>query len=245
MAGNIGNDPFFWPISWGFDWFDEASLTYDLDRADTVEFFDTIKRFYDHVGAEKMSGFRTGYGTWTASPNSGFPAGAQAMIITGSWSPGWLAISAPENNYEFTWMPVPNSRKGTKAQTLGGHTMLLFNTSDHPEEAFDFERYVTCNDEAADTLFETNGFQPGRISWWNNLDPGDFPDYDGLGFFKASLSGEADEMWGTEANPATEQAKESFTTVREAVIFGDITSEEAASRMQEELTTALAELLET
>ncbi len=241
MGGSIANNPWFWPKSWGFDFFKD--MEFDIDRPETVEIFETIKMFYDHVGAEKMAGFRSGYSTWTASPNSGFPAGAQAMIITGSWSPGWLALSAPDKDFTFTWMPVPANRKGKKVQTFGGHTVLISNTSKHPEESFEFERYLACDDEAADILFKENGFTPGRVSWWKALTPADYEGFDGMEFFIESLTGAANELWATEANPVTDQTNQEFVKAREAVIYGEITPAEAAKQMQENVSKALEDML--
>ena len=144
MGGSVGaGDPWMWPTSWGFDYFDEAVPEFKIDRPETAEIFSTIKKFYDFVGVEKMTAFRKGYGTWTSSPTAGFPAGAQAMVITGGWSPGWLSLSAPDKHFAYSWMPVSAARKGIKVQVWGGHAPLIFAGTKYPEEAFKFAEYLT------------------------------------------------------------------------------------------------------
>lgn len=241
MGGSIGyGDPWMWPPSWGFDYFDEQTFEFDIDRPETAEIFSTIKMFYDYVGVEKMEAFRKGYGTWTASPTAGFPAGAQAMIITGGWSPGWLSVSARDRHFAYTWMPVSTPRKGKKVQIWGGHAPIMFQGSKHPEEAFRFAEYLTCDDEAANILWESIGFQPARYSWWAKVD---VTKYEGFEFFAKSIV-EADEMWPSQPNPITGVTSDEWTKARDGVNYGDITPEQAARDMQAALTKALQEMLE-
>lgn len=241
MGGSIGaGDPWMWPPSWGFDYFDEDNLAFDVDRPETAEIFATIKQFYDHVGVEKMEAFRTGYGTWTASPTAGFPAGAQAMVITGGWAPGWLEISAPDTRFAYTWMPVSTPRKGTKTQIWGGHAPLIFKGAEYPEEAFRFAEYLTGEDAAANILWEQVGFQPARLSWWANVDTSK---YQGFEFFAKSVL-EADEFWPSQPNPVVSVTADEWAKARDAVNYGDSTPEQAAQDMQEALTVALADMME-
>lgn len=241
MGGSIGaGDPWMWPPSWGFDYFDEENGEFDIDRPETAEIFSTIKMFYDYVGVEKMAAFRKGYGTWTASPTAGFPAGAQAMIITGGWSPGWLTQSAPDKRFAYSWMPVSAPRKGKKLQVWGGHAPLIFKDAKHREQAFRFAEYLTCDDEAASILWEGVGFQPARRSWWAQVDAGR---YQGFDFFVKAVT-EADEVWPDQPNPIVSVTGDEWVKAYEGVIYGDLAPQQAATNMQIALTKALAEMLD-
>jgi len=239
MGGSIGaGDPWMWAASWGFDYFDETAMKFNLDRPETAEILSTIKKFYDFVGVEKMAAFRKGYGTWTFSPTAGFPAGVQAMVVTGGWSPGWLAQSAPDKHFAYTWMPVSTPRKGKKVQIWGGHAPIIFKDSKHTQEAYRFAEYLTCDDEAANIMWEGVGFQPARLSWWKKVDAGR---YQGFDFFVKSIT-DADEKWPDEPDPVVSSMGNEWVKARDGVNFGNFTPEEAATRWQEAMTKALQDM---
>ena len=89
----VSGSVFFWTRSHGVEYWDAANLKYNLDNPETAEAFATMKKFYDHVGAEKIDGFRKSYGQWTQSPTAAFPTGVSATIVNGYWQPGELTKS--------------------------------------------------------------------------------------------------------------------------------------------------------
>lgn len=239
MGGSIGyGDPFMWPICWGFDYYDEAKEEFNLDNADMVEGFATIKKFYDFVGAEKMAAFRESYGTWTG-PNAGFIVGTQAVQINGYWTPGEAAHLAPDKNYGYSWIPVPARRKGTKVQSTGGHYIVIPKGAKHPEQMFHFAQFLLMSDVANDAIFNALGWLPPRKSYMKKADIGKYP---GLDWFVRSAE-EADEMGAVEMNPITSVTADKWGDATDGVIYGEMTPQEAAKFMQEELTEELRKLL--
>jgi multiple sugar transport system substrate-binding protein len=234
-------DPFFWPPSFGFDWWqaDDNSFHFDDERFTAI--LTTIKSFYDFAGVEKMSGYRSSYGTWTGSPTSSFPAQVQAMIVNGPWQPGELARSSPDGEFMYTWGPTPTDREGTTFQSSGGHYGSIPQGSPHSEEAIQFLEFCTRN-EVQDIIFDQTGWLGPRISWNQKLD---VTTYKGLDFYIQTIT-EAKELRPSEGCPVSSFVGNQWTTAVDAVNFGDKTPEQAAADMQtlctEELRTQFPEL---
>ena len=238
MGGSIGfGDPFFWPKSWGFVYYDEKAKKFDLDNPSMVEGYETIKRFYDLVGAEKMAAFRQSYGTWIG-PSASFPVATQAAQINGYWTPGEMAVNAPDLNIEYSWPMVPASRKGTKVQSMGGHYIFLPTGSPHPKEAFRFGEYM-MSDKACDIIFNGLGWLPSRKSY---LAKADIAKYKGLDWFVRSVD-EATELTEVIMDPITQITATTVSKNGDAVIYGDKTPQQAAADLQATLSEELQKML--
>jgi len=221
-------DPFFWPPSFGLDWWSSDDNTFHFDDERFIAILQTIKMFYDHAGVEKMAGYRSSYGTWTQSPTASFPAQVQAMIINGPWQPGELAHSSPDGEYMYTWGPTPTDRRGVKFQSSGGHYGSIPQGAKNPELAFRFLEFASLN-EVQDIVFDRTGWLGPRISWNQALD---VSKYSGLEFYINSIT-EADELRPSEGCPISNFVGNQWTTNVDAVNFGDKTPEQAAADMQQ------------
>jgi multiple sugar transport system substrate-binding protein len=70
-----------------------------------------------------------------------FVTGKVAMIITGPWRINQMAQLAPDVNYGFTYIPVPN--EGDESATwAGGWAAALIPDSDAPDEAWRFMQFL-------------------------------------------------------------------------------------------------------
>ena len=239
MGGSIGfGDPFFWPKSFGFVYYDDANKAFDCDNAGMVESYETIKRFYDLVGAEKMSAFRQSYGTWTG-PSASFCVATQAVQNNGYWTPGEMKTISPDLNIAYSWVPVPAARKGTKVQSMGGHYIFLPVGSPNPEAAFKFGEYM-MTDAGCDIIYNGLGWLPSRKSYLEKADLSKFP---GLEWFVNSTK-EATELTEVIMDPITQITYNTFTKNSDAVIYGDKTPQQAAADLQTTLSTELKAMLE-
>lgn len=239
MGGSIGNgNPWMIPASWGFQYYDVESRTYNIDNEEMVSAWETLKQFYDLVGPEQISGFRQSYGQWTG-PTSAFASGVEAMLISGYWTPGSLSNSAPDKNFAYTWLPVPDDRADTRVQVAGGHYIVIPSVAKNPETMYKFAEY--CNsDEACDIIYESLGWLPARKSYVENRD---VSNYSGLDFFIES-SLDNDEYGSIVTDPITGITAQTWYDLREEHYFGDITAEQAVAQMQETCTESLAEMLD-
>lgn len=232
-------DPWMWPHMWGFNYINEA-MEYDIDREETVEFLNVIKMFSDDVGLEKLEGLAWGFG---GAGRGAFGLGKAAMRITYPSGPGPVWRENPKQTYDFTYVPVPASRKGTTIQTAGGHAGLITKDSLHPEESFDLAVFLT-QQEACDILFDANGWVSPRKSWREAVDMSAYPEnvQEDILFFADSLE-DADEVWVVR-DPIEGITQTVWQRTYQGVQFGDITAEEGAAQMQEELTRELAAFME-
>ena len=228
MGGSLQFDNgFYASLSWGFDWFDEDTGTFDLANDMMAESFDIAGEFYRIAGPDNMAGMRQveGQGTWGGS----FNTEVQAMIIEGYWHPGETHFEKPEvaEHNRASWAPVPSNRRGTKVQGYGGHYILLFKEAEHPIEAFKIAELV--NTEAVcDLIFNVVGWLPALKPYLEKVDP---TTYNGLDFYMRSVN-EA-TAWHTPARcPITGYVQTQYTELREAVYRDEMTGSQAAEEFQ-------------
>jgi ABC-type glycerol-3-phosphate transport system substrate-binding protein len=238
MGSSIGaGDPFFLPVSFGFEYYDVNGKKYNLDNPEFIDGLTTIKKFYDLLGAEKMASFRQSYGTWTG-PGTGICAATQVAQINGYWTPGELNVCAPEKKYAYSWPMVPASRKDKKIQCTGGHYVLIPKGAAHAETAFHFGEFLNT-DTACDVIFNSIGWLPSRKSYMARAD---ISKYRGLDWFVKSAT-ESNELHAVVNDPLTAVTSKKFGEATQAVIYGSKTPEQAAKDMQDELTKELEAFL--
>ena len=238
MGGSFGyGDPWIIPNSWGFEYYDADNAKFNINNPEMVEAWEVFTPFYDHVGAEKMAGFRQSYGTWT-DPAASFVVGTQAYQINGYWTPGSLTHIVPDTKFTYSWMPVPTKRKGKKVQVAGGHYVVITTTSKHPEEMYKFAEF--CNtDKGAGMIYDGLGWLPASKSFLTKIDTSVYP---GLDWYVKSAQ-EYDELREIPVNPVEGICADTWNKLREQVYFHQITAAEGVAQMQQEVEKALADML--
>jgi len=218
-----------WDVStsWGFDWYDENSGKFNLNNDSMVDYFKTSKRFVDLIGMDKMTAFYgvQGQGSWGGA----YYSGTLATMLDGYWEPGEIAsVSADLSKINrSSWIPVPASKKGTRAQGAGGHIVLVFKGAKHNELMYKISEWLTTQ-TPSDINFKTVGWLPARAKYLDSVDP---KTYTGLEFFLKSAK-EA-TYWGkTYKCPITNFIGTIYPQVREDVYRGNTTPEKAAADLQ-------------
>jgi ABC-type glycerol-3-phosphate transport system substrate-binding protein len=228
MGGSLQFDNgFYAALSWGFNWFDEEAGTFNLNNDMMAESFDVEGEFYRFAGPDNMAGMRQveGQGTWGGS----FNTEVQAMLIEGYWHPGETSSEKPEvaEHNRSSWPPVPDSRKGTKAQGYGGHYILLFKEAPNAEPAFKIAELMNTT-PACDVMFQELGWLPALKPYLATVDQTTYP---GLEFYFKSVD-EA-TAWHTPARcPITGFVQTQYVELREAVYRDEMTGAEAAEEFQ-------------
>jgi len=226
-----------WMDSFGAKWWDQPNLSFTFDQEAVIRTFTTIKKFYDSVGVTKMEGYRSSYGTWTASPQASFPAGVEGMILDGYWSPPWMKTNGPKVNFTATWAPTSEERKGKKYQNVGGHQGNIPKGAKHPEEAFKLLEFLTT-DEAATINWDKTGFLSARKSWVQKNTDRIIKDVPQEEFFLRSMF-EADEMWPSPLCPIVGFVGSEWNKAVSNVNYGKRTPEEAAKDLQAAVTAEM------
>jgi len=227
------------PALWGFHYITE-DLKYDIDREETVEFLSLIKAFYDEVGAEKMEAVSAGF---QGIERGAFGVGKQAMQVSYMSAAAAVWQVNPAQRYKFTWVPVPESRKGTKVATRGGHAGVVMKNAKHPDEAFELAVFLT-QPVVCDMLFEVYGWFGPRKSWRETVDLSFYPEQvqENILYY-ANAFDEADELWW-DKDPIEGVCSNEWTKAWQGVVYGEFTAEEAAVQMQANMTKELERTLE-
>jgi multiple sugar transport system substrate-binding protein len=222
------NDGSFHAESWGVTWWDRDTQTFYLNDPRMAEGFDTMNEFVKVIGPDNLSGFRAaeGQGNW----GTAFEAGVQAMIIEGYWHPGETYNTKPEvGQYNrATWVPVPDSRRGTKIQFAGGHMVFLYKDAANPADvAFPVGEFLNTNVHF-DAAFNLLGWLPGYIPYLETADASAYP---GLDFYLKSIT-EATEMWGSNPVEIESYIGQQHAIIRERHFRGELTGQQAADELQ-------------
>ncbi len=232
------NSPWAQATSWGIRWFDEQSLTFNIDAPAMVEAWETLNRFMAFIGPDRMAGFRQRYAGWT-NVSSSIVRGTQAMQINGYWAPSQLSQLAPDpRTFGYSWLPVPEGRSPVRVQVLGSHCTFIPTISRRKDLAFRFAEF-TCSPAAARVMFDLAGALAPRRSLVRSLDPSRYP---GLDWFIGSIF-ENDELQGCAFLPTETQTMDTWQKLREKVMYGQMTAEAAVREMQADCTRTLRDLL--
>ena len=231
------NIPMYWSLATGFKLWDPDTLTFNFDNEQFVNALETIKRFYDDIGVEKIDGLRDASGGWTANPSAAFPQGLQSSVVIGYYGPGEMRYHSPDLKFVSTWAPTSPDRKGVKFQNVGGHPIYIPVASKVKAQAFDFIEFLT-DDVAVKIQFDTQGWLGGKSKYYDpeRTDVATIP---GLKWFLESAL-EADELWAGDVMPIDGFVNSERDRSYSAVRYGELTAEEAAARMQERCTEELA-----
>lgn len=237
-AGNLlqmGLDPYdamagemdFAATSWGFQWWDEETNTFNLNDPLMAEALDTCGDFIRYVGPDQFQGMRQaeGQGGWGAA----FNAGVQNMIIEGYWHPGETEVQKPEiaPYNRSSWAPVPASRKDHNVMATGAHFVQLFKDGNQPEAMFHVAEYLQA-DEALDIIFDEVGWIFGKLSWLKTVDPDIYP---GLRFYLEAPEQVTDWIIGRRC-PIHWYVADQYTELREQVYRDQMSASEAAEELQ-------------
>lgn len=226
-------DPWLWPEMWGFHYFNQERLTYDIDRPETVDFLETILRFYDHVGVTKMSGLSS---SMENRPLGAIGQGRQAMGITYPAGPASVFNADPKDRFTFGWVPMPAEQEGKRLQTAAGHASIIMRSSKNPKTAFKLAVYLTQK-EVCDLLFENVGWLGPRKSWQQTVDLNKYPEdvQKNILFFTQSLD-QADDLWVVDKDPLDGYLSDQWTQAISRMTNHSLTPQAAATFLQTKMT---------
>jgi ABC-type glycerol-3-phosphate transport system substrate-binding protein len=238
-ASAHGIDPWVYPEMWGFHYFDDKEMKFTIDRPETVEILSMIKKFWDVADAKKVSALNDSNQDQWYGPYS---VGLEAMYIIYPSGPAGLYNHNPEFEHKQTWVPVPSGRKGKKITTVGGHASTILKDSKFPEATFKLAVYITEAD-ACNILFDKVGWVGPRKSYQDTVKLDKYPQnvQDGIWFFVRRALDEADEIY-FENDPIGSITDAEWIKARDGVVYGDMTPEEAAKKMEAKLNDELAKM---
>lgn len=229
-GGAWGGDPFYWSAAFDYKYYDESKGAYNVTADQMVQAMTLIQTFENIAGAEKLTSFEKSYGTWTESPTAMMPTGIEGVNINGYWAPGELFHTAPKRKYVYGWVPVPDSRKGTKLACAGGHYCMLPKGSPDPDHGFQVIEYLQT-DPAMNVIYDTTGWLGARQSYLNKVDAAKYP---GLDFYITAAK-TATANWGPFFEPLPSYASTQYFNFQQSVNYKKTTPKEALQQLQSAL----------
>jgi ABC-type glycerol-3-phosphate transport system substrate-binding protein len=146
QAGFLPAEPHWWFYSWGYYFGGNLLATPDrISAADpaNVRGFDWMASYSKHLGVGVTKRFRAGFGNFS-SPQNAFLSGKVAMVLQGVWMHNFIEKYAPGLEWSAAPFPYPADHPELAGTTAADADVLVIpKDSPHPEEAFEFIRYVT------------------------------------------------------------------------------------------------------
>lgn len=145
LAGFMPSEPGWWNWGWGFVfggelWDGEAKIT--ASAPENVRAFEWVQNYSKKYGATELQSFRSGFGNFS-SPQNAFLAEKVAMEIQGVWMHNFIAQFAPKLEWGASPFPHPADRPDLAGLTFADLDILVIpKGAKHPDEAFEFIRYV-------------------------------------------------------------------------------------------------------
>ncbi len=167
-----------------------------------------------------------------------YDIGKQAMQLDGYWTPGAMFESVPDTKFAYSWMPVPEKRRGKRVQVAGGHYIVIPTGAKHPEAMYKFGE-VLNDEKICQVIYDQKGWLGARKSFLQKVDVSKYP---GLDWFVKSAF-DNDEFGEIPINPVEGVTYDTWMNLREQVFYGKMTAEEGVAKMQSDLEKALADVL--
>lgn len=148
QVGFLPSEPGFWHWSWGY-YFGGQLVEGDRITAaspENIRAFEWIASFSKQIGVDKIQRFRSGFGSF-ASPQNPFMTGKVAMEIQGVWMSNFIERYAPGMQWRAGPFPHPSDRPDlTGANDVEADLIVIPKGAPHPEEAFEFIRFVSSQE---------------------------------------------------------------------------------------------------
>jgi multiple sugar transport system substrate-binding protein len=146
QAGFLPGEPHWWFYTWGY--FFGGNLLAAPDRVSAadpanVRGFEWLASYSKHLGVGVTKRFRAGFGNFS-SPQNAFLSGKVAMVLQGVWMHNFIEKYAPGLEWSAAPFPYPAGHPELAGTTSAEADVLVIpKDSRHPEEAFEFIKYVT------------------------------------------------------------------------------------------------------
>lgn len=144
QVGFLHTNPPWWPYGWG-SYFGGKLVegnTITIDSPDNVRGYEWVAANARKLGVEALQRFESGLGKF-GSPQNPFLSGKLAMQLQGVWMYNYVDKYAPGMQWGVAPFPHPANRPELANSTLiEVDTLVIPRDSKHPDEAFEFIRFV-------------------------------------------------------------------------------------------------------
>ncbi len=149
QLGHTPKFPGWWLELWGF-WFDgrlwDGDSQITVDTQANVEAYRWYGSYPERFGRRNLDTFGASFGNF-ASPQDPFLSGQVAMVIQGEWMYNFIDQFAPQLSWGAAPFPAMHPDPAGEVTVLESDVLVIPRGARHPDEAFEFIRYV--NTQAA------------------------------------------------------------------------------------------------
>lgn len=148
QVGFLHSNPPWWSYVWG-SFFGGTLMEGERVTPDSPEnqrAYEWLASYSKKLGVETMQRFQSGLGRF-GSPQNPFLAGKIAMQLQGVWMHNYIEMYAPGLQWGVAPFPYPEDRPDLENSTLIEiDTLVIPRDSPHPDEAFEFIRFVNTKE---------------------------------------------------------------------------------------------------
>lgn len=143
--GFLPSEPGWWNWAWGYFFggrlYDgEGHIT--ANCPENVRAYTWVQSYAKKYGADALQVFQSGFGNFS-SPQNAFLAGKVSMELQGVWMYNFIDKYAPGLDWGAAPFPHPADRPDlARTSPVDIDTLVIPNGSKHPDEAWDFMRFV-------------------------------------------------------------------------------------------------------
>jgi ABC-type glycerol-3-phosphate transport system substrate-binding protein len=147
QIGFVPQEPGWWAWAWGF-WFGgqvwDGTSRITADSPENIAAYEWVRSYTRKYGKEDLQKFASGFGNFS-SPQNAFLCGRVAMEVQGVWMHNFIEKYAP--GMEWGAAPFPASEPTEHPVTnLEADVIVIPRGSRHPQEAFEFIRFVNSRE---------------------------------------------------------------------------------------------------
>ena len=146
QAGFLPGEPGWWSYGWGY--FFGGNLVASPEKVSAadpanIRAFEWMASYSKNLGVGVTKRFRSGFGNFS-SPQNAFLSGKVAMVLQGVWMHNFIEKYAPGMQWAAAPFPYPKDHPELAFTTnADGDVLVIPKDSPHPDEAFEFIKYVT------------------------------------------------------------------------------------------------------
>lgn len=148
--GYIPTDPGWWQQMWGF-WFGDMLVSEDgrtvtCDSPESIASLEWTRSFCTNYDYRNLRLYEAAYRGQFASSGNAFISGRMGMVLQGVWMANFINEFGP--GLEWTAAPFPSAfdTQGEPVTIVETDILVIPRGSRHPEEAWDFIKYVQRQD---------------------------------------------------------------------------------------------------
>ncbi len=143
QMGFLPGEPPWWSWVWAY-WFGgrlwDGGSQITLDSPDVIRAYDWVQSYIHKYGQDRIKRFTSGFGNFSSSQNP-FMAETVAMVMQGPWMHTFIEMYNP--SLEWGVAPFPTPEPTQDLVTVVTSDLLVIPVgARHPEEAFEFMRFV-------------------------------------------------------------------------------------------------------